>query len=110
MGWSEVLPLLTVIVVPLVAVMGGAWASQLHNTKQLLAHVGTKFDAQTAAMKAGFEAVDLRFDAVDQRFEDQTATMNARFDAVDRRIGEVRDDLRSLSIRVDGLAAAGAGV
>ena len=153
MSWTEVLPLLTVIVVPLVAVMGGAWAAQIHNSKQILAHVDTKLDAQTAATKAGFDAqaaatkagfdavdrhfvgvdqrfedqttnmntrfdaVDRRFDGVDQRFEDQTTNMNTRFDSVDRhfdgvdgQIGELRDDLRSLSNRVDALAAAGAAV
>ena len=139
MEWSDALPLLTVVCVPLIAVMGGAWAAQLHNTKQIITHIDMRFDAQDKKTDLRFDAADQRvndrfdatdqhvkdrFDAADQRVNDRFDAVDQRFDAVgqrfdavdqrfdrsDHHMAELRADLRALSNRVDSLVTSGAAV
>ena len=114
MTWSETLALLPVVMVPLMAVMGGAWAAMRHSTKQNLAHIDSRFDAQAVITKAGFDAqaaiTKAGFDAVDKRIDDQTAATNKRFDAVDKRFDAVdrRFDAQTAAVdkRFDDQTAA----
>ena len=99
MAWSSALPLLTVLLSAVVALVGGMWALVKANRVQMAEFVEVRFDALTEVMTSKFDAVDARFDIVDARFD----AVGARFDAVDARFDGVDGQFEGVDGRFDGL-------
>lgn len=97
MAWSSALPLLTVVLSAVVALVGGMWALVKANRVQMAEFVDVRFDALVKVMASEFDTVSARFDGMDTRLD----TVDKRIDGVDRRIDEFRADFRTLTERVD---------